>query len=81
MYHGERFNAWSHLAGALLALTGSVWLIVLSSLDGDPWKIVSFSIYGFTLLLLYSISTLYHSTRGRAKRVMRKLDRGPRPCL
>ena len=74
MYHGERFNAWSHLAGALLALTGSVWLIVLSSLDGDPWKIVGVSIYGATLLLLYTISTVYHSVRGRAKRILRKLD-------
>ena len=74
MYHGERFNAGSHLAGALLALTGSVWLIVLSSLDGDPWKIVGVSIYGATLLLLYTISTVYHSVRGRAKRILRKLD-------
>jgi hemolysin III len=74
MYHGERFNAWSHLAGALLALTGSIWLIVLSSLDGDPWKIVGVSIYGATLLLLYTISTVYHSVRGRAKRILRKLD-------
>ncbi|MCG8296293.1 PAQR family membrane homeostasis protein TrhA [Pseudomonas entomophila] len=74
MYHGERFNAWTHLVGAVLACIGAVWLIVVAGLQGDPWKIVSFSIYGFTLLLLYSISTLYHSTRGRAKRVMRKLD-------
>lgn len=74
MYHGERFNAWSHLVGALLALTGSIWLIVLSSLDGDPWKIVGVSIYGATLLLLYTISTVYHSVRGRAKRILRKLD-------
>ncbi|MDF9617112.1 hemolysin III family protein [Pseudomonas entomophila] len=74
MYHGERFNAWTHLVGAVLACIGAVWLIVVAGLQGDPWKIVSFSIYGFTLLLLYSISTLYHSTRGRAKQVMRKLD-------
>ncbi|MBV4505291.1 hemolysin III family protein [Pseudomonas sp. BW13M1] len=74
MYHGERFNAWTHLVGAVLACIGAVWLIVVAGLQGDPWKIVSFSIYGFTLLLLYSISTLYHSTRGRAKRIMRKLD-------
>ncbi|MDH0647254.1 hemolysin III family protein [Pseudomonas sp. GD03858] len=74
MYYGERFNAWTHLVGAVLACIGAVWLIVAAGLQGDPWKIVSFSIYGFTLLLLYSISTLYHSTRGRAKRVMRKLD-------
>ncbi|MCE1115459.1 MULTISPECIES: PAQR family membrane homeostasis protein TrhA [Pseudomonas] len=74
MYYGERFNAWTHLVGAVLACIGAIWLIVVAGLQGDPWKIVSFSIYGFTLLLLYSISTLYHSTRGRAKQVMRKLD-------
>ena len=74
MYYGERFNAWTHLVGAILACIGAVWLIVAAGMQGDPWKIVSFSIYGFTLLLLYSISTLYHSTRGRTKRVMRKLD-------
>lgn len=74
MYYGERFNAWTHLVGAVLTCIGASWLIVVAGLQGDPWKIVSFSIYGFTLLLLYSISTLYHSTRGRAKRIMRKLD-------
>jgi hemolysin III len=74
MYRGERFNAWSHLVGALLALTGAIWLIVLSSLDGDPWKIVGVSIYGVTLLLLYTVSTIYHSVRGRAKRILQKLD-------
>ncbi|WP_263141554.1 hemolysin III family protein [Pseudomonas sp. RIT-PI-AD] len=74
MYHGERFNAWTHLVGAVLAAIGAVWLLVLASLDGNPWKIVSVAIYGLTLLLLYSISTVYHSVRGRAKVVMRKLD-------
>ncbi|WP_437883011.1 PAQR family membrane homeostasis protein TrhA [Pseudomonas sp. LRF_L74] len=74
MYHGERLNAWTHLVGALLAAVGAIWLIVLSSLDGSPWKIVSVSVYGVALVLLYSISTLYHSLRGRTKRIMRKLD-------
>ena len=74
MYHGERFNAWTHLVGALLALVGMVWLLVVASLDGTPQKIVASAIYGATLLLLYSISTIYHSLRGRAKAIMRKLD-------
>lgn len=74
MYHGERFNAWTHLVGAVLACIGAIWLIVLASLTGDPSKIVSVSIYGFALVVLYSISTLYHSVRGPKKLVMRKLD-------
>ena len=74
MYHGEKFNAWSHLIGAVLAAIGAVWLLVLASSTGDLWKIVAVAIYGVTLLLLYSISTLYHSMRGPAKRVMQKLD-------
>ncbi|HZX16616.1 MAG TPA: hemolysin III family protein [Pseudomonas sp.] len=74
MYHGERFNAWTHLVGAILACAGAVWLLVLASLDGELRKIISVAIYGLTLVLLYSISTLYHSVQGRAKVVMRKLD-------
>jgi hemolysin III len=74
MYIGERFNAWTHLAGALLAVSGAITLIVLTASAGDPWKIVSVSIFGATLILLYTASTLYHSLRGRAKRVLRKLD-------
>jgi len=74
MYHGERFNAWTHLIGALLALAGGTWLVVTSSLLGDALKIVGVSVYSGTLLMLYSISTAYHSVRGRAKAVLRKLD-------
>ena len=74
MYHGEKFNAITHLFGAILAIAGTVVLIVLAALQGDPWKIVSVSIYGATLVLLYSFSSLYHSLRGRAKIIMRELD-------
>lgn len=74
MYHGERFNAYTHLVGALLALAGAVVLIVLGAMKQDVWKIVSFAIYGASLVILYSASTLYHSTRGRLKAFFRKLD-------
>lgn len=74
MYRGERFNGYTHLAGAVLALAGATVLVVLATLKADPWRIVSFSVYGATLILLYLVSTLYHSTRGRAKAVWRKLD-------
>ena len=74
MYHGERFNSISHLVGAGLAVLGSVMLIVLAARLGDPWKIVSFSIYGAMLIALYVASTLYHSVRGRAKVILQKFD-------
>ena len=74
MYHGEKLNAWTHLVGAVLAMLGTIWLLLLASQSGDIWKQVSVAIYGVTLVLLYSISTLYHSVQARMKGVMRKLD-------
>jgi hemolysin III len=74
MYHGERLNAWTHLVGAVAAFVGGVWLLVIASMDGSPWKIVSVAIYAFTLLVLYSASTVYHSVRGRKKAIMQKVD-------
>ena len=73
-YYGERFNAWTHLVGALLALTGATWLIVTTSLRADAQAITSVSIYGAALVLLYAVSTVYHSVRGRAKRIWQKCD-------
>ncbi len=74
MYHGERFNAWTHLVGAVLALIGAVCLLVQALWEGEPLKIGSVALYGGTLVLLYVVSTVYHSVRGRAKAIMRKLD-------
>jgi hemolysin III len=74
MYYGEKFNSISHLVGAVSAAIGSILLIVLAARLGDPWKIVSFSVYGAMLLILYITSVLYHSVRGPAKNVLRKLD-------
>jgi hemolysin III len=74
MYPGERFNSISHFIGAIAALVGLVVVVVIAAQQGDLWKIISFSVYGTTLFLLYTISTLYHSLRGRAKQIFRKLD-------
>jgi hemolysin III len=74
MYEGERFNSISHLVGASLALVGGAVLVTFAAMDGDASKIVSYSVYGVTLFLLYLFSTLYHSLRGPAKRVFRVLD-------
>src|SRR5690606_17892160 len=74
MIVGERFNSISHLVGAVLAVGGAAMLITLSSLRGDPWRIVGFSVYGAMLVALYVASTLYHALGGRAKAVFQKLD-------
>lgn len=74
MYQGERLNSWSHLIGAALAISGLIVLLTFAGMTGDPWKIVSVAVYGSTLVLLYVISTLYHSLRGKAKAVFQRLD-------
>ena len=74
MYYGEKFNAWSHLIGAILASIGAVWLLVIAIFTGDVWKIVSIAVYGMALVLLYSASTVYHSVQGRKKAIMQKVD-------
>lgn len=74
MYYGERFNAISHLVGAVAAVVGSVIMIVVAVRDGDPWKVVSVSIFGATLVMMYTASVLYHSLHGSAKALFQKLD-------
>jgi len=74
MYYGERFNSITHLAGTVLAAAGTAVLVALAARTGDAWKIVGCSSYGAGLLLLYGASTLYHSVRGRAKSILRKID-------
>ncbi|MBI5155312.1 hemolysin III family protein [Candidatus Poribacteria bacterium] len=71
----ELANAATHGAGAVLSVAGLVTLIVLAVAAGDPWRIVSFSIYGASLVVMYLASTLYHSFRHpKVKRVFRVLD-------
>lgn len=74
MYYGERFNAITHIVGAIAAVVGGVALIVQAAQGGDPWKIVSVLVFGTTLVLMYCASALYHSLRGRAKAIFMKLD-------
>lgn len=71
----EWLNWISHGLGALCSIAGMVVLIVLASLEADPWKIVSFSIYGASMTLLFLASTLYHSARQpHLRRIFKMLD-------
>ncbi len=71
----EIFSSVTHGIGALLSIVGLVMLIVLAALYGDAWHIVSFSIFGGTLIVLYAASALYHSfSNPSAKMILRKID-------
>lgn len=71
----EIFNSVSHGVGALLSIAGTVVLIVISAIRGNIWNVVSSSIYGASLIILYSMSTLYHSfTNEKAKAFFRIMD-------
>lgn len=71
----EIANAITHGIGALLSIAALVLLVVFSSIYGGPWEIVSFSIFGAALVLLYTNSTMVHSLpKGKAKNVFEILD-------
>ena len=75
MYSGEKLNSISHLLGTVFSLMGFGALIAIGIEIGDPWVITSFSIFGFSLVLLYSMSTLYHSFQHtRIKKIFKVLD-------
>ncbi|MFQ5577722.1 MAG: hemolysin III family protein [Anaerolineae bacterium] len=71
----EIANGVTHGIGAGLSVAGLTLLVVLAALFGDVWRVVSFSIYGASLILLYLASTLYHSLQHPgAKKVFRIID-------
>ena len=74
MYPGERFNSITHLIGSVLALAGASVVITLAAQRGGATRITAVAIYGAMLFILYLSSTLYHSLRGKAKRVFHVFD-------
>ncbi len=75
MYYGEKLNSISHLVGAALALVGLGALLTISIQTKNPWVITSFSVFGLSMVLLYTMSTLYHSfSPPRIKRLFQILD-------
>ena len=75
MYYGEKLNSISHLVGAALALIGLGALLSVSIQTHDFWTIISFSVFGITMVLLYTMSTLYHSFKPpRLKRLFQIFD-------
>ncbi len=75
MYYGEKLNSITHLVGAVLALIGFGVLLTISIQTHNSLLIISFIIFGLTLILLYTMSTLYHSFHPpRLKKIFQKLD-------
>jgi hemolysin III len=71
----ELANSIIHGIAALLSAAGLTVMVVFAALNGDAWHIVSCSIYGATMVLLYTASTLYHSfQRPRVKEVFHVID-------
>jgi len=66
LYLHEIFNSITHGIGVLLSIAALVLLVVFASIrDGGAWQVVSFSIYGASLIVLYLASTLLHAIRNR----------------
>lgn len=71
----EIVNSITHGIGALLSIIALIILIIIAGRKGDIWHLVSFSIYGVTLILLYLSSTLYHSfTNPKLKNLFARFD-------
>ena len=74
-FAAELANSVTHGLGAVLSVLALVLLVVLAALHGTARHVVGSAIFGATLVLLYTMSTLYHALRNpRAKRVFKILD-------
>jgi len=71
----EIANVLTHGAGAVASLVGAAVLVTVAALGGDAWKVVGSAVFGTTLVLLYTASTLYHAARSPvAKARLKVLD-------
>ncbi|SEQ63401.1 hemolysin III [Virgibacillus subterraneus] len=71
----EIVNAITHGIGALLSIAGLVLLILFASLNGNPWQVVSVTIFGTTMLIMYLSSTIVHSLpEGKWKDIFQIFD-------
>ena len=72
----EPASGFSHLVGALLSVAGLISLLYVAISNRDVWQIVSFSIFGASMILLYSASATYHLVNAseRAVRILQKID-------
>lgn len=76
LYLDEILNSITHGVGALMSVAGLILLLAYSGMhDADAWKIVSFSIFGASLIMMYTASTLFHGVRQKKlKQYLNKFD-------
>ena len=71
----EIFNSITHGIGVLLSIAGLILLTVFATLKGNAWHVVSFTIFGSSMMLLYLASTLYHSiSKVKVKQLFARFD-------
>lgn len=71
----EIFNSITHGIGILFSITCLTLLVALSSIYGDFWSVLSCCIFGFSMMLMYTASTVYHAISGiETKKVLKKID-------
>lgn len=71
----EIFNMVSHIVGGALGVAVCALCVIKSFLNGDPYQVVGSFIYGFSMIILYTISSIYHGLRpNMGKKVMQVID-------
>ncbi|WP_024334402.1 MULTISPECIES: PAQR family membrane homeostasis protein TrhA [Desulfotignum] len=72
----EPVNALSHMAGSLASIAGLTLMVVMAAVKADAWHVVSFAIFGTTLVFMYTASFLYHGLQLSAKTlaIFRRID-------
>ena len=72
----EIFNMVSHIIGAAFGVTALVLCVIFAAIHKNPYAVISSSIYGVTIIILYTMSSIYHgmSAKGTAKKVFQILD-------
>ena len=71
----ERFNMISHIVGGAIGVVALVLCVVVAALHSNGWGVVSGAIFGVTMILLYTMSSVYHGLReGMGKRVLQVID-------
>ena len=71
----EIFNSVSHAVGVVIAIACLVLLVIFSAINGNPWLIVSVSIFGSSMIALYIASTIFHASKNLRKKSRKYIEK------